>query len=44
MELGLFMMPLHHPQRDYQTVLAEDREAVILADQLGFGEVWIGEH
>jgi len=44
MELGLFMMPLHHPQRDYLTVLEEDREAVILADQLGFGEVWIGEH
>lgn len=44
MKLGLFMMPLHDPRRDYATVLAEDRQAVILADRLGFSEVWIGEH
>jgi len=44
MKLGLFMMPLHDPRRDYATVLREDREAVILADRLGFAEAWIGEH
>ena len=38
------MMPLHHPDRDYATVLQEDREAIILADQLGFDEAWVGEH
>ncbi len=43
-KLGLFMMPLHDPRRDYATVLNEDREAVILADRLGFAEAWIGEH
>lgn len=44
MQLGMFMMPLHDNSRDYPTVLAEDREAVILADRLGFDEVWVGEH
>jgi alkanesulfonate monooxygenase SsuD/methylene tetrahydromethanopterin reductase-like flavin-dependent oxidoreductase (luciferase family) len=42
--LGMFMMPLHDPNRDYMTVLEEDREAVILADKLGFSECWVGEH
>jgi len=37
-------MPYHHQDRDYTTVLQEDREAVVLADQLGFREVWVGEH
>ena len=28
MKLGLFMMPLHDPQRDYTQVLQEDREGL----------------
>ncbi len=44
MKLGLFMMPLHDPARDYLQVLTEDREAIILADQLGYDEAWVGEH
>ncbi|MGH6944408.1 MAG: LLM class flavin-dependent oxidoreductase [Geminicoccaceae bacterium] len=44
MRLGLFMMPLHPPTRDYHEVLEEDLEAVVHADRLGFDEVWIGEH
>lgn len=44
MKLGLFMMPLHDPDRDYLTVLKEDREAILLADQLGYHEAWVGEH
>ena len=44
MNLGLFMMPLHDPGRDYQSVLREDREAILLADQLGYDEAWVGEH
>ena len=42
--LGMFTMPFHHPSRDYTTILEEDREAVVLADQLGFTEAYIGEH
>ena len=44
MELGLFMMPLHRPDKAWSRALAEDREAVLLADKLGYSEVWIGEH
>ena len=44
MKLGLFMMPLHRPEKAWPQALAEDREAVLLAEQLGFTEVWIGEH
>jgi alkanesulfonate monooxygenase SsuD/methylene tetrahydromethanopterin reductase-like flavin-dependent oxidoreductase (luciferase family) len=43
-ELGMFTMPFHHPDRDYTTILQEDRDAIILADQLGFSEVYVGEH
>ena len=43
-EYGTFMMPLHDLQRNYTQVLKEDREAVILADKLGFKEAYIGEH
>jgi alkanesulfonate monooxygenase SsuD/methylene tetrahydromethanopterin reductase-like flavin-dependent oxidoreductase (luciferase family) len=43
-KLGLFMMPLHDPNRAYGDVLREDREAILLADQLGYDEAWVGEH
>jgi alkanesulfonate monooxygenase SsuD/methylene tetrahydromethanopterin reductase-like flavin-dependent oxidoreductase (luciferase family) len=42
--LGMFFMPFHHPDRDYATVLEEDRQAIIQADQLGCREVFVGEH
>ena len=42
--LSMFMMPLHPPKRNYVETLAEDREAVLLADRLGFAEAFIGEH
>jgi alkanesulfonate monooxygenase SsuD/methylene tetrahydromethanopterin reductase-like flavin-dependent oxidoreductase (luciferase family) len=44
MKLGLFMMPLHDPRRDYLSVLNEDRQSILLADQLGYDEAWVGEH
>jgi alkanesulfonate monooxygenase SsuD/methylene tetrahydromethanopterin reductase-like flavin-dependent oxidoreductase (luciferase family) len=44
MRLGLFMMPMHDPSRDYLTTLRQDQEAVILADSLGYSEAWCGEH
>jgi alkanesulfonate monooxygenase SsuD/methylene tetrahydromethanopterin reductase-like flavin-dependent oxidoreductase (luciferase family) len=43
-KLGMFTMPFHHPDRNYADLLAEDQEAVILADQLGFSEAYVGEH
>ncbi|MBD2837844.1 LLM class flavin-dependent oxidoreductase [Pseudomonas sp. JM0905a] len=44
MKLGLFMMPLHDPRRNYTEMLHQDRQAVLLADELGYSEVWVGEH
>jgi len=44
MRLGLFMMPLHDPRRDFPTLLREDQEAILLAERLGFDEAWVGEH
>ena len=44
MKLGYFMMPLHHIDRDYHETLQEDMEAIILADELGYSEAWVGEH
>ncbi len=44
MKLGMFMMPVHPLHRDTTETLQEDRQAVILADKLGFHDVFIGEH
>jgi alkanesulfonate monooxygenase SsuD/methylene tetrahydromethanopterin reductase-like flavin-dependent oxidoreductase (luciferase family) len=44
MRLGYFSMPVHPMQRDWSITLKEDREAVILADRLGFYDAFIGEH
>lgn len=44
MKLGYFSMPLHPPDRAYVETLAEDRDAILLADRLGFTEAFIGEH
>ena len=43
-ELGYFTMPVHPPERDYVQTLKEDREAILLADRLGFTEAYVGEH
>jgi alkanesulfonate monooxygenase SsuD/methylene tetrahydromethanopterin reductase-like flavin-dependent oxidoreductase (luciferase family) len=42
--LGMFTMPFHHPARDYTAILQEDQDAIVLADQLGFSEAFVGEH
>jgi alkanesulfonate monooxygenase SsuD/methylene tetrahydromethanopterin reductase-like flavin-dependent oxidoreductase (luciferase family) len=44
MKLGTFMMPLHPPGRKPVETYAEDREAILLADQLGYSEALVGEH
>jgi len=44
MRLGLFMMPVHPPDRSFTDTLAEDAEKSLLADRLGFAELWMGEH
>lgn len=44
MRSGLFMMPLHPPHRPLAETAAEDADKIVLADQLGLDEAWVGEH
>jgi alkanesulfonate monooxygenase SsuD/methylene tetrahydromethanopterin reductase-like flavin-dependent oxidoreductase (luciferase family) len=44
MRLGYFTMPVHPIGRDWSQTLREDREAIILADRLGFHDAFMGEH
>ena len=44
MKLGLFMMPLHPPEKSRTQCFDEDIEAVVHAESLGFTEAWIGQH
>ena len=44
MRLGYFTMPLHPAHRPSAQTLQEDREAIILADKLGFYDAFVGEH
>jgi alkanesulfonate monooxygenase SsuD/methylene tetrahydromethanopterin reductase-like flavin-dependent oxidoreductase (luciferase family) len=43
-KLGFFTMPIHPVGKDWRQSLREDREAFILADELGFCEAYVGEH
>jgi alkanesulfonate monooxygenase SsuD/methylene tetrahydromethanopterin reductase-like flavin-dependent oxidoreductase (luciferase family) len=38
------MMPLHPPSREPWQTYLEDREAIVLADKLGYAEALVGEH
>jgi alkanesulfonate monooxygenase SsuD/methylene tetrahydromethanopterin reductase-like flavin-dependent oxidoreductase (luciferase family) len=44
MKLGFFTMPIHPLEKDWRLSLQEDREAFLLADELGFNEAYVGEH
>lgn len=44
MEFGYFAMPSHPPERDLMQGYDFDIKTMVWADQLGFGDFWIGEH
>lgn len=44
MRFGYFTMPLHPPAVPLADTLAEDLSQLVLLDELGFSEAWIGEH
>ena len=44
MNLSYFTMPLHPLGVNYIQTLNQDREAIMLADKLGFSEAFVGEH
>ena len=43
MRLGFFTQPVHPPSRDHRRALRQDREAILLADRLGYCEAFVGE-
>jgi alkanesulfonate monooxygenase SsuD/methylene tetrahydromethanopterin reductase-like flavin-dependent oxidoreductase (luciferase family) len=44
MRIGYFTMPVHPPGRPPAETLREDREAILLADRLGYHDAFVGEH
>ena len=44
MRLGYFTMPVHPQHRDPTETMKEDREAIMLADRLGYHDAFVGEH
>lgn len=44
MEYGLFIMPVHPPQRPVVDTYDDDLRTLIAADRLGYSEAWVGEH
>lgn len=44
MELGLFIMPSHPPERSLYDATEWDLEVISLVDELGYSQAWIGEH
>ncbi|MFE4833709.1 LLM class flavin-dependent oxidoreductase [Arthrobacter sp. NPDC056691] len=44
MKLGLFMMPFHDAARPVSDLFDEDIDKIVLADQLGYTEAWVGQH
>jgi alkanesulfonate monooxygenase SsuD/methylene tetrahydromethanopterin reductase-like flavin-dependent oxidoreductase (luciferase family) len=44
MKLGMFMMPVHPLHRNPTQTLREDRAAIMLADELGYHDAFVGEH
>ena len=44
MRLGYCTVPVHPMHRDWSQTPRKDREAIILADKLGFHDAFVGEH
>jgi limonene 1,2-monooxygenase len=41
---GFFFMPMHRPSEDPTLAIEADLQTIQRAEELGFDEVWIGEH
>jgi len=44
MKLSYFIQPVHPHTKNYRQCLEEDMQSIILADRLGYGEAFVGEH
>ena len=41
---GMFVMPIHDPQKPFVQMIDEDIELAVKCDELGFDTFWVGEH
>lgn len=44
MRHGVFLMPVHNPDKPLAQCIDEDLEMVVRSEELGFDEFWVGEH
>ncbi len=44
MQFGMFMQPSHPPEVSIYDGIQQDLQIIEWLDELGYSEVWIGEH
>jgi alkanesulfonate monooxygenase SsuD/methylene tetrahydromethanopterin reductase-like flavin-dependent oxidoreductase (luciferase family) len=44
LKLGMFVMPIHDPDKPLGQCIDEDLELAVACDEFGFDEFWVGEH
>ena len=44
MKLGMFVMPVHDPDKPLAQCFDEDLELAVKCEELGFDDFWVGEH
>ena len=44
LRLGMFVMPIHDPNKPLAQCFDEDLELAVRCDELGFDDFWVGEH
>lgn len=43
-DYGMFLMPVHDPEKPPAQCYDEDMELLVRSEELGFSEFWVGEH
>ena len=44
LRLGMFVMPIHDPRKPLAQCIDEDLELAVKCEELGFDDLWVGEH
>lgn len=44
LRLGMFVMPIHDPAKSLSQCIDEDIDLAVKCEELGFDELWVGEH
>lgn len=44
LRIGMFVMPIHGPQKPWAQCIDEDLELAVQCERLGFHDFWVGEH